>query len=64
MSQIINAAEIDPVSKSKKFCLQIVAEEKTYRFCAPNEESLTKWLGSLKSVLSRRNDRTKGSSAA
>ncbi|KAI9928255.1 hypothetical protein ASPWEDRAFT_170747 [Aspergillus wentii DTO 134E9] len=51
MSQIIEAAEIDPVSRSKKFCLQIIAEEKSYRLCTPDEESLTKWLGSLKSIL-------------
>ncbi len=56
MSQIVNTAEIDPVSKSKKFCLQIIAEETTYRFCAPDEEAVSKWLGSLKSVLARRND--------
>lgn len=54
MSHVINAAEIDPVSRSKKFCLQIIAEEKTYRFCAPNEEDLAKWLGALKSVLVKR----------
>ncbi|KAJ5620621.1 hypothetical protein N7510_004605 [Penicillium lagena] len=51
MSQIIDAAEVDPMSRSKKFCLQIIAEEKTYRLCAPDEESLARWLGALKSIL-------------
>ncbi|KAJ5746050.1 hypothetical protein N7520_011232 [Penicillium odoratum] len=51
MSQIIDAAEIDPLSRSKKFCLQIIAEEKSYRLCAPDEESLARWLGSLKSII-------------
>jgi PH domain len=56
MSSVINAAEIDPISKSKAYCLQVILEDKTYRFCAPNEDSLAQWLGSLKSVLARRQD--------
>jgi PH domain len=56
MSSIINTAEVDPISRSKNYCLQVIMEEKTYRFCAPNEDSLAKWLGSLKSVLARRQD--------
>lgn len=51
MSQIIDVAEIDPLSRSKKFCLQIIAEEKSYRLCASDEESLARWLGSLKSII-------------
>ncbi|KAE8392778.1 hypothetical protein BDV23DRAFT_150422 [Aspergillus alliaceus] len=51
MAQVFDAAEIDPVSRSKLYCLQVIAEEKSYRLCADNEESLAKWLGSLKSVL-------------
>ncbi|KAL2821588.1 hypothetical protein BJX63DRAFT_221033 [Aspergillus granulosus] len=51
MEQIFDATEIDPVSRSKKFCLQIITEEKIYRLCTPDEESLTKWLGALKSIL-------------
>ncbi|RMZ77730.1 hypothetical protein DV738_g4274, partial [Chaetothyriales sp. CBS 135597] len=54
MSTIIDAAEIDAQSRHKQFCFQIIAEDKTYRLCAPNEDALAKWLGSLKSVLSRR----------
>lgn len=52
MSQVINAAEIDPISRSKNFCLQIITEDRPiYRFCAPDEESLAKWLGALKSII-------------
>jgi hypothetical protein len=54
MSNIINAAEIDPVSRSRNNCLQIIAEDRTYRFSAPDEESLAKWLTALKSVVSKR----------
>ncbi len=59
MSSIINAAEIDPLSRSKSYCLQIITEDKIYRFCAPSEDSLAKWLGSLKSILARRRDAEK-----
>lgn len=51
MSQVIDAAEVDPMSRSKTLCLQIIAEEKTYRLCAPDEESLARWLGALKSII-------------
>lgn len=51
MSQVIDAAEVDPLSRSKRFCLQIIAEEKTYRLCAPDEETLARWLGALKSII-------------
>lgn len=52
MSQVINAAEVDPISRSKNFCLQIITEDRPiYRFCAPDEESLAKWLGALKSIV-------------
>lgn len=40
LSNIISAVEIDPVSKSKAHCMQIIAEDKSYRFCAPSEEAL------------------------
>lgn len=60
MSQVIDAAEIDPLSRSKNFCFQIIDEEKTYRLCAPDEESLARWLGCLKSIIvvTRQNART------
>lgn len=51
MSQVIEAAEIEPVSRSKNFCLQVIAEEKSYQLCTLDEESLTKWLGGLKSII-------------
>ncbi|MCJ1281562.1 hypothetical protein MMC26_000882 [Xylographa opegraphella] len=56
LSSIISAVEIDPVSKSKSHCMQIIAEEKSFRFCAPNEEALARWLGALKSQLARRKE--------
>jgi hypothetical protein len=54
MPSLISAVEIDPISKSKKHCMQIIVEDKTYRFCAKDEEILAKCLGAFKSVLARR----------
>jgi PH domain len=56
LSNIISAVEIDPISKSKSHCMELIAEEKRYRFCAPDEESLDKWLGALKSLLAKRKE--------
>lgn len=53
-STIIDAVEIDNVSKTKTSCMQILTEERNYRFCALDEESLARWLGGLKSLLARR----------
>ncbi|WEW60992.1 hypothetical protein PRK78_006481 [Emydomyces testavorans] len=53
LDQVIDAAEVDPISRSKVHCFQLITEETTYRFCAPDEEALDNWLGSLKSVLTR-----------
>jgi hypothetical protein len=55
-SSIIDAVDIDPASKSKKYCMQIISEEKNFRFCAANDETLTKWLGAFKSLLVKRKD--------
>jgi len=37
--------------------MQIIAEEKSYRFCAPTEDALAQWLGALKSQLARRKEK-------
>jgi hypothetical protein len=54
MSSVISVVEIDPISRSKKHCLQIIGEEKTYRFAAKDEEVLARCLGSFKSILAKR----------
>ncbi|KAL9105280.1 MAG: hypothetical protein Q9227_009519 [Pyrenula ochraceoflavens] len=56
MSTMINAADVDPISKTKQFCWQVITEEKTYRFCAQDEDALAKWLGAIKSVLVKRQE--------
>lgn len=56
LSSVINAVEIDPVSKTKRHCLQVITEEKSYKFCAHNEDGLDKSLGAFKSLLAKRKD--------
>ena len=56
MSSVINVVEIDPLSKTKRNCMQIITEEKSYKFCAHNEETLDKSLGAVKSLLARRKE--------
>ncbi|KAL9000293.1 MAG: hypothetical protein Q9169_001010 [Polycauliona sp. 2 TL-2023] len=59
LSNIINAVEIDPVSRSKPHCMQLIAEDKNFRLCAPDEEALAKWLGAFNSQLARRREKRK-----
>lgn len=56
MGMILNVVDIDPMSKAKTNCLQIITEEKSYRFCAHDEEALVKCLGAFKSFLAKRKE--------
>jgi hypothetical protein len=53
---IIDAVDIDAASRSKQHCMQVISEEKNFRFCAPDEDSLAKWLGAFKSLLIKRKE--------
>lgn len=61
LANIINVVEIDPVSRTKRNCLQIITEERSYRFCARSEEGLDLALGGFKSLLMRRKEGSVGS---
>ncbi|TKA76703.1 hypothetical protein B0A55_03939 [Friedmanniomyces simplex] len=39
---IIDVVEIDAISRSRTSCMQVISEERNYRFCAVDEESLTR----------------------
>jgi len=56
LSSVINVVEIDPISKTKRHCLQLITEEKSYKFCALNEEGLDTSLGAFKSLLAKRKE--------
>ncbi|ELR05230.1 hypothetical protein GMDG_01668 [Pseudogymnoascus destructans 20631-21] len=61
LGNIINVVEIDPVSRTKRNCLQVITEERSYRFCARSEEGLDLALGGFKSLLVRRREGSVGS---
>ncbi len=56
MSTVVNVVDIDPVSKTKVHCLQVITDEKSYRLCTRDEESLLQCLGAFKSLLSKRRE--------
>ncbi|KXJ97204.1 hypothetical protein Micbo1qcDRAFT_199926 [Microdochium bolleyi] len=56
LSAIVNTVDIDPVSKTKTHCMQIITDEKSYRLCAHEEESLVQCLGAFKSILNKRRE--------
>ena len=56
MSSIVNVVDTDPMSRTKKHCLQIITDEKSYRFCAHDEEALVQCLGAFKSLLAKRRE--------
>ncbi|KAF9579174.1 hypothetical protein BGW38_004667, partial [Lunasporangiospora selenospora] len=47
LSTIIDCLQTDPVSKSKVFCLRIVTVKRSFVCCAPDEETLLRWLDAL-----------------
>ena len=57
LSNIINAVEIDPISRSKTACMQIITEARSHRFCAYSEDALAEWLGALKSQLAKKKEK-------
>ncbi|ABN66781.1 predicted protein, partial [Scheffersomyces stipitis CBS 6054] len=48
---IIDVIELDPMSRSKQWCLLIITPLKRIRFCASSEEEMIKWLSSLKAII-------------
>ncbi|KAI9667335.1 MAG: hypothetical protein M1821_000150 [Bathelium mastoideum] len=53
---IIDAVDLDPISRRHPFCMQIIAEDRNYRLCARDEDALARWLGALKSLLTKRKE--------
>lgn len=56
LSTVVNVVDIDPISKTKLHCMQIITDEKSYRFCTQDEETLVQCLGAFKSLLSKRKE--------
>ncbi|KAI0024900.1 PH domain-containing protein [Xylariomycetidae sp. FL0641] len=56
LSTVVNVVDIDPISRTKTHCMQVITDEKGYRFCAHDEEGLVRCLGAFKSLLSKRKE--------
>ncbi|CDR46744.1 CYFA0S25e01596g1_1 [Cyberlindnera fabianii] len=56
VDEIIDCVELDPLSRSRVFCMLIVTPKKRIRFCADSEDELTKWLVLLKTIVKTRKD--------
>ncbi len=59
VGNIIDAVEVDPISKSKQYCFMIITEEKNYKLCAMDEEGLIAVLGALKSLITKQRAKRK-----
>ncbi|KAG0232765.1 hypothetical protein BGW42_007925 [Actinomortierella wolfii] len=47
LSTIIDSLQGDPISKSKQYCMRIVTAKRTFVCCAPDEDTLLRWLDAL-----------------
>ncbi|KAG5369787.1 putative PH domain-containing protein [Yarrowia sp. C11] len=50
VDQLLDVVELDPLSKSKPFCMQLITPAKRIRFSLDSEADLTKWLVAIKSI--------------
>lgn len=58
VDDIVDAVEIDSISKKKNFCMQLIMEDRSYRLCANDDDDLLRWLASIKCVLAKRRGST------
>lgn len=56
LPSVVNVVDTDPVGKGKTHCLQVITDERNYRFCARSEEELVQCLGAFKSLLTKRKE--------
>lgn len=56
MPSVVNAVDLDPLSRGRAHCLQVITDERSYRFCAADEEELVQCLGAFKSLLTKRKE--------
>lgn len=51
IENLIDVVELDAMSKTKQYCMQLITPEKRMRFCALSEEELIRWLAAIKAVI-------------
>lgn len=60
-NDIIDLIELDPLSKSKKWCFLLITPTKRKRFCASSEADMLAWLSALKFLSHKSNISRKSS---
>ena len=55
-SSIVDAVDIDNLSRSKRHCFQVITDERQFKFCAPGEEEVAQWVGGFKALLAKRRE--------
>lgn len=55
-SSIVDAVDIDNLSKSKRHCFEVITEDRLWKFCARSEEEVAKWVGGFKALLAKRRE--------
>ncbi|KAI7876323.1 PH-domain-containing protein [Lichtheimia hyalospora FSU 10163] len=53
LTHIIDALEIEPISKNKRFCFKIIIHKRSYVLCASSERELESWLNALSIAMRR-----------
>lgn len=51
VQNIIDVMELDPISRSKKYCFQIITPERRIQFATAGEEDLIRWIAAIKCVI-------------
>ncbi|KIW03817.1 uncharacterized protein PV09_05117 [Verruconis gallopava] len=57
---VVEALDIEDLSKSKRHCFMVVTEERQLKFCARSEEEVAKWVGGFKALLAKRREAERG----
>lgn len=57
VAEIVDVIELDPLLKSKRWCLMVITPTKRMRFCAASEEEMVRWLAALKALAGQHPDR-------
>jgi PH domain len=51
LQNVLAAVDLDPVSRTKRHCFQVVTKSKVLKFCADSEAEVDRWLGALVSLI-------------
>lgn len=57
VAEIVDVIELDPLLRSKRWCLMVITPTKRMRFCAASEDEMVRWLAALKALAAQHGDR-------